>query len=255
MGTCSHFSLTALGNLRTLFIHFLGDMYMGYMIYNHVIPKCLERADFTMFLGIYFAAWSLRPVKAFPLYWDKGLENSTLNLAELAPGKGNQPYKPSKNLYALPHHRKMELDKSLARRMEWNLVMQRSRFTESPSESQEVFCEKMACYSPDIYSEPLFNPWEMGTVEAVATKPGLKMWIFQWGMAHWALSTGMRWVGQWGGTWKWKPLPTQPIFSPLLQLSVAFKSIYSYHQTWKYGDRFQFTSYILFMACYETLWS
>lgn len=163
---------------------------MGYMIFNQVIPKCLRRAAFTRFLGIYFAAWSLRPIKAFPLYWDKGLENSTLNLAELAPGKGNQPYKPSKNLYALPHHRKMELDKSLAKRMEWNLVMQRSRFTESPSESQEVFCEKMACYSPDIYSDPsliherwaLWKQWPQSQV----WKCGFSS--EKWPTGHWALA-------------------------------------------------------------------
>lgn len=141
----------------------------------------------------------------------------------------------------------MELDKSLASRTEW------SGFTKPPSESQKVFCEKMVI-TPQPFKVILwFNPWEMGTVEAVATKPGLEMCNFQWWMAHWALAWD-----EWGN--KGAPgkeslcQPSKPLFSlyyswvwhsdPLIPITKPgnmetdfhlFLIYYSWHATKHYG--------------------
>ena len=107
MGTCKHDSTLQLQHWATVGL----SVFINWGTYTtyHPTAKSLGRADLLIrFLGIYFSSWCLRPARDFSLYCDKGLGNSTLHLVGLAPAKGQQHYKPSKYLYALRHHRKME---------------------------------------------------------------------------------------------------------------------------------------------------
>lgn len=127
-----------------------------------------------------------------------------MNLAELAPGKGHQPYKPSKFLSALPHHRKMKLDKSLASRMKKHLVMQRSRFTTSPSGKQKVRKWQLLLSHVD---------WSALTMRDGHC--GSQVWKCAFSSEEWPMGTEHchEMSGAVRGTWKLNLCQPSPLFS------------------------------------------